>query len=100
MANNTKREYGTGSISQRKDGKWQGRINLGTDINGVRKQKYFYGNTEKEVKKKLKEYFVSGEKYNANNIARMTLEEFLVDWLHDRRDGEEDRSCRECVRFL
>lgn len=83
MTNKIKREYGTGSISQRKDGKWQGRVNLGTDINGKRKQKYFYGSTEKEVKKKLKDYFVSGEKYNANNIAKMTLEEFLVDWLEN-----------------
>lgn len=83
MANKIKREYGTGSISQRKDGKWQGRINLGKDINGKRKQKYFYGDTEKEVKKKLKDYFLSGEKYNASNIAKMTLEEFLVDWLEN-----------------
>lgn len=83
MSNKPKREYGTGSISLRKDGKWQGRINLGTDINGKRKQKYFYGDTEKEVKKKLKDYFISGEKYNANNIAKMTLEEFLVDWLEN-----------------
>ncbi len=83
MANKIKREYGTGSISLRKDGKWQGRINLGTDINGKRKQKYFYGNTEKEVKKKLKDYFTSREKYNVNNIAKMTLEEFLIDWLEN-----------------
>ncbi len=83
MANKLKREYGTGSISLRKDGKWQGRVNLGRDINGKRKQKYFYGDTEKEVKKKLKDYFVSGEKYNANNIAKMTVEEFLVDWLEN-----------------
>ena len=83
MANKNKREYGTGSISKRKDGKWQGRVNLGTDINGKRKQKYFYGTTEKEVKKKLKDYFIQGEKYNANNIAKMTLEEFLVDWLEN-----------------
>lgn len=83
MASKTKREYGTGSISQRKDGKWQGRINLGKDINGKRKQKYFYGDSEKEVKKKLKDYFLSGEKYSANNIAKMTLEEFLVDWLEN-----------------
>lgn len=83
MANKSKREYGTGSISQRKDGRWQGRINLGTGINGKRKQKYFYGNTQKEVKKKLKDYFIQGEKYNANNIAKMTLEEFLIDWLEN-----------------
>lgn len=83
MSNKQKREYGTGSVSQRKDGKWQGRVNLGRDINGKRKQKYFYGDTEKEVKKKLKDYFLSGEKYNANNIAKMTLEEFLVDWLEN-----------------
>lgn len=83
MANKNKREYGTGSISQRKDGKWQGRVNLGRDINGKRKQKYFYGDTEKEVKKKLREYFINGEKYSANNIAKMTIEEFLVDWLEN-----------------
>ena len=83
MANKNKREYGTGSISKRKDGKWQGRVNLGTDINGKRKQKYFYGTTEKEVKKKLKDYFIQGEKYTANNIAKMTLEEFLIDWLEN-----------------
>lgn len=83
MANTSKRDYGTGSISQRKDGRWQGRVNLGTDVNGKRKQKYFYGNSEREVKKKLKDYFLEGQKYSANNIAKITLEEFLIDWLEN-----------------
>lgn len=35
----SRRENGTGSISQRKDGSWTGRIDIGFQSNGKRKVK-------------------------------------------------------------
>ena len=50
-----RREKGNGTISQRKDGTWTGRMFLGYKTDGKQKIKAVYGKTEKEVKKKLKE---------------------------------------------
>ena len=57
MADKRKREHGTGSISQRNDGTWTTRIQIGTQANSKPKIKAFYGKTESEVKKKLKESY-------------------------------------------
>ena len=73
----SKREYGTGSISQRKDGTWTGRVDIGTQSNGKRKIKAVYGKTESEVKKKLKELrnsiirwtsYINSPRYYQNHI--------------------------------
>jgi len=48
-----KRGQGEGTISQRPDGLWCGRITLGKDENGKQKRKAFYGKTRKEVQQKL-----------------------------------------------
>lgn len=48
-----KRGAGEGSITQRKDGMWQGAITIGRNKNGTQKRKYFYGKTRAEVSKKI-----------------------------------------------
>ena len=50
-----RREQGTGGISQRKDGLWQGRFDAGVKPNGKRDVKYVYAKTEAECKRKLRE---------------------------------------------
>ena len=40
---------GNGSIRQRPDGRWEGRVSLGRDGSGKRLSKSFYGDTQKEV---------------------------------------------------
>lgn len=50
----TRRGAGEGSISQRKDGRWQARIDLGVDALGRRRRKYLYGASKPEVVRKLR----------------------------------------------
>lgn len=50
-----KRDNGTGTIYQRANKTWVGKIYLGVDEAGKEKFKYFSGKTEAEVKKKIRE---------------------------------------------
>jgi integrase len=45
--------YGQGTISLRKDGKWMGRLEAGTNPNGTRRRVTVYGADEAEVARKL-----------------------------------------------
>ena len=76
-----KREYGDGSISQRKDGTWTGRIYLGRDSNGKQKIKAVYGKSESEVKRLIKEAKEKLIRYDEVNLPKRTLSELLNDWL-------------------
>ena len=75
-----KRERGEGSISQRKDGTWTGRIYLGRSADGKQIIKAVYGKSEKDVKKRIKE--VKEELIKNDNIAfsKCTIEELMNDW--------------------
>ena len=46
---------GNGSIRQRPDGRWEGRVSLGRDGSGKRLSKSFYGDTQKEVAEKIRQ---------------------------------------------
>ncbi len=69
-----KKDNGTGSIRQRKDGSWEARI----CIEGENKS--IYGKTQPEVKRKLKEYIRLKAK-GYNNVKKITLNEYLYNWL-------------------
>lgn len=90
-----RREKGEGSISQRKDGTWTARITLGFDNDGKRQVKAFYGKTEKEVKKKLKEFQTEMIKYDNVQVDKLTVSELIEDWLkikrHEVRPSSYDR---------
>lgn len=69
-----KRDNGTGSIRQRKDGKWEARIFIDGE------SKSLYGKNETEVKRKLREYTRLKAK-GYNNVKKITLNEYLYNWL-------------------
>ena len=48
-----KRGCGEGSITKRKDGKWQAAVTIGRNPNGTQKRCYVYGKTRTEVSDKL-----------------------------------------------
>ena len=75
-----RREKGTGSVSQRKDGTWRGIIDLGRGAEGKRKTITVYGKTEKEAKKKLREKQEELCKFDYQEIPKLTLGELLDDW--------------------
>ena len=78
-----RREKGTGSITQRKDGRWVGRFDIGINDNGTRHIKYVYGKSEREAKRKLQELIRSVHAGEIENIQRMIVRDFMDDWLHN-----------------
>ena len=48
-----KKAHGQGSISQRADGRWQGRLSLGENSDGKRQRIAVYGKTRDEVEWKI-----------------------------------------------
>lgn len=86
--NKSRREYGTGSVSQRKDGTWTARMVIGVGDNGKPKVKAFYGKTEREVKKKLKEFQKEFAKNDAVVVQRNTVSSYMTDWLENNKRNE------------
>lgn len=72
------REYGTGNIRKRSDGRWEARIPL---PNGSRKS--YYGDTKKAVADQLKAARHDLEAGLDLSADRLTVETFLNDWLRD-----------------
>jgi integrase len=49
------RDHGSGTVSKRKDGRWMGKVRVGTDDLGRPRRKSVYGSSRAEVVKKMKE---------------------------------------------
>lgn len=76
----TRRDKGDGCIRQRKDGRYEANIQIGTQEDGKPIKKYFYGSTEREVKKKLKDFKVNIAR-GYENVSKMTLSTYLERYL-------------------
>ena len=76
-----KRAHGEGSISQRSDGLWMGRVSLGWE-DGKRRRKTVYGKTQAEVRRKLASLVKARDDGEFVWTTRApTLSEFLASWL-------------------
>ncbi len=89
-----KRDNGTGTIYQRSNGSWVGKIYLGRDETGKEKFKYLSGKTESEVKKKIREYNQFGSKIEIN---KTTLQEYLNNWLRTYKLGTIKSSSYDAI---
>jgi hypothetical protein len=69
-----RRSNGEGSITRRKDGRWQAAYT----VNG--KRKYLYGRTRKEVAGKLRETLAGKDEYLYPEVG---VEDYLNKWLDD-----------------
>lgn len=87
-----RRERGSGSVSQRKDGTWTGRICLGYKENGKQNIKAVYGKTESEVKRKLKALQNDAIKYDTVSLPKLTFTELLTDWISNKKYELKDSS--------
>lgn len=79
----SKRESGTGSISLRSDGRWVARVMVGRNADGKVVMKNFYGKTEAEAKRKLREF---QKEYRASeyvNVRRRSVADYMLDWLEN-----------------
>ena len=79
-----KRDNGTGTIYQRTNGSWVGKIYLGRDSAGKEKFKYLSGKTEGEVKRKIREFNQAGTQVDANKIS---LQDYINNWLRTFKRG-------------
>jgi len=71
-----------GSITQRQDGRWEARIDLGRDPAGRRLRRSVYGRTRDEAHKALQAALRGRDEGRAPTPARLTVGAYLVDtWL-------------------
>src|SRR5579864_4135413 len=71
-----RRGHGEGSISRRKDGRYQAAITLENH-----KRKYFYGKTRKEVQDKLNAALLEQKQGTLATGPQQTLKAYLEQWL-------------------
>lgn len=83
-----RREYGSGSISKRKDGTWTARLCIGKNANGKPKIKAFYAKSEREVKQKLKAYKIALAKNEVSLETKQTVGEYMQNWLYATKQNE------------
>lgn len=82
-----RRVKGEGSITERADGTWTARLDLGLKHDGKRNIKAFYGKSRTEVKKKMDEF---QKHYQANTVDfhKQTVEEYMMNWLVTYKQAE------------
>jgi len=79
-----RRGHGEGSITKRKDGKWQGSVLVGYDPEtGKPKRKYFYSDTRKEVQQKIAETALHVHARTFREPSKLTVAEWFTTWLND-----------------
>ena len=78
----TRRDYGTGSISQRSDGTWRGRVDLGRAPDGSRRRASVTGRSRREVQQGLARAIASREaRFGAKPSERLSTAAFIDQWL-------------------
>ncbi|WP_087484886.1 tyrosine-type recombinase/integrase [Brachybacterium massiliense] len=76
-----RRQYGTGSVSQRADGKWVGRFDAGYTRTGNRRRKTVVATTEAECKRRLKKAIQAHEDGTGDLDTRTTVKAWCDEWL-------------------
>ena len=77
-----RRPQGDGSITQRADGRWHARVDLGI-VNGKRVRKSLYGKSPKEVSAKLRDALKRKSQGALVTGPRQTFGQFLDRWIRD-----------------
>lgn len=80
----TRNASGNGTIRQRPDGRWEGRITLRRDPGtGKQRQKSVYGKTQKEVRQALQKIAVELDEGTYIESTRITVGEWLDIWIEE-----------------
>lgn len=93
-AGKPRREKGTGTIWQKENGTWMGKLDIGKTAEGKRKFKSFSGKTQAEVKRKIRE-FLAGD----NNVdkRKITVEEYIWNWAKLYKHGSIKSSSYDAI---
>lgn len=82
-----RRGRGEGNITQRADGRWQVRVDLGRGTNGRRRRKYAYAATQAEAIKALKKLAGRAVEGQLLTTTTPTVSAFLADWQATNADA-------------
>jgi integrase len=86
-----RRGRGEGSITQRPDGRWVARVDLGWE-DGKRQRKAFYGRTRREAAAKLTKALRDVQQGAALPDERQTVAQYLERWLEHKRSRLRPRA--------
>jgi integrase len=93
-----RRGKGEGTITQRSDGRWMGRVDLGRDPDGRRQRKTVYGATRQAVAEKLNQDLGRSSTGELLTTSTPRLSAWLEDWHATHRD-EWRPSTRRAYRY-
>ncbi len=79
-----RRDNGSGTIYQRENGTWQGKIYLGKKPDGTPKYKYLSGKSKTEVRRKIREFLFTDSEQEMEEI---TLGEYIRRWMKTYKQG-------------
>ena len=82
-----RRPSGDGMVRRKEDGRWEGRIVVGHKANGDPIFRYVYGRTQKELMAKLHQSIETYQDVELTEDSRMTLGEWLDQWLDNYKAG-------------
>lgn len=69
-----------GYVKKRKDGRWQGRVELPPDMDGNRRQKYVYADGRAECRRLVNEIIYKLQTSDFADAGRLTVEAYLDKW--------------------
>ena len=95
-----RRPSGDGMVRKRDDGRWEGRIVVGHKENGDSIFRYVYAPTQKELSAKLRQHIDSYQGADLTEQSRMTLSEWLDQWLEDMANTLRPNTLRNYRSYI
>ena len=95
-----RRPSGDGMVRKRDDGRWEGRIVVGHKENGDSIFRYVYAPTQKELSAKLRQHIDSYQGADLTERSRMTLSEWLDQWLENMADTLRPNTLRNYRSYI
>lgn len=89
----TRNAQGSGTIRQRKDGRWEARFTVGRDPGtGKQIQRSVYGSTQKEVRQKLSQAIAAVDEGTYTAPSKMTVGQWLDTWAAEYLGGVKPKT--------
>ena len=86
MSSRGRRGHGEGSITERPDGRWHVRINLGRGIDGKRRTKHAYAATQTDATDLLRRLGGRAVEGQLLSSSTPTIATYLEEWYETHRD--------------
>lgn len=99
----SKRADGEGTVTQRSDGRWMGRLSVSRDVDGKVHRLTVYGSTQKEAVEKLKVLRTQRDSNAKSVVSKDSVAGYLTRWLENdvdvNREGKTHQEYEGTVRL-